>query len=582
MLSSRDMAMPAAGTHFLDAETLLLNSVVHGSVDFKDCPVARSISGGWKSSFFIIGVEVAERFAYCGISSNLISYLTGPLGQSTAAAAENVNGWSGTSMILPLLGAFVADSFLGRYWTVVIASGLYILALGFLSLSAVLYSIKSSDCHFAANNIAACSPPQFQIIFFFFSLYLFALAQGGHKPCLQAFGADQFDDLDPKECNDKSSFFNWWYFSMNLGIIISLFVLIYIQDNLSWALGFGIPCIIMCLALIIFLLGTMTYRFRTHSDERNPFVRIGQVFLNASRNWRTTPGTISKEEEAQGILPYQGSQQFKFLDKALLAPDGSKEDGEVCSITEIEEAKAVLRLFPILTASLGYAIAYSQSSTLFTKQGATMDRSITSSLQIPAASLQSFISIASVVFIPIYDRILVPIARAITGKPSGITMLQRIGTGMFLSFLAMVIAALVERERLKTAAEYGLVDMPKATVPMSVWLLLPQYLALGVADVFTVVGLQEFFYDQVPNELKSIGLALYLSIFGIGNFLSSSLISVVEEATSGPGQDSWFSDNLNRAHFDYFYWLLAALSAAAFSAYVYVSKSYIYNRRNCL
>ncbi|CAA2964077.1 protein NRT1/ PTR FAMILY 5.10-like isoform X1 [Olea europaea var. sylvestris] len=576
------MAMPAAGTQLLDAEALLLKDVVHGSVDFKGYPVTRSISGGWKSSFFIIGVEVAERFAYCGISSNLISYLTGPLGQSTATAAENVNAWSGTSMILPLLGAFVADSFLGRYRTIIIASGLYILALGFLSLSAVLYSIKSSDCHFAANDMAACSPPQFQIIFFFFSLYLFALAQGGHKPCLQAFGADQFDEQDPEECNDKSSFFNWWYFSMNLGIIVSLFVLNYIQDNLSWALGFGIPCIIMCLALIIFLLGTMTYRFRLHSDERNPFVRIGLVFLNAFRNWRSTPGAISKEEEAQGILPYQGSQHFKFLNKALLAPDGSKEDGKVCSISEIEEAKAILRLFPIWTACLGYAIAYSQSSTLFTKQGATMDRSITSSLQIPAASLQSFISIAIVVFVPLYDRIFVPIARAITGKPSGITMLQRIGTGIFLSILAMVIAALVERERLKTAAEHGLVDMPKATVPMSVWLLLPQYLLFGVADVFTFVGLQEFFYDQVPNQLKSIGLALYLSIFGIGNFLSSFLISVVEKATSGPGRDSWFSDNLNRAHVDYFYWLLAALSAAAFSAYVYVAKSYIYNRRNCL
>ncbi|KAL2497390.1 Protein NRT1/PTR FAMILY 5.10 [Abeliophyllum distichum] len=574
------MAM-RAGTNLLDAKTSLLNDVVHGSVDFKGRPVTRSVSGGWKSAFFIIGVEVAERFAYYGISSNLISYLTGPLGQSTATAAENVNAWSGTSMIFPLLGAFVADSFLGRFRTIVIASGLYILALGFLSLSAALYSFKSSDCHFAANN-TTCSPPQFQIIFFFFSLYLFALAQGGHKPCLQAFGADQFDEQDPKECKDKSSFFNWWYFSMNSGIVVALFVLTYIQDNLSWGLGFGIPCIIMCLALIIFLLGTMTYRFLTQSDERSPFARIGKVFLNAARNWRTTQEAISKEEEAQGILPYQGSQQLKFLYKALLAPDGSKEDGKVCSITEIEEAKAVLRLVPIWTTCLGYAIAFSQSSTLFTKQGVTMDRSITSSLQIPAASLQSFISIAIVFFIPIYERILVPIARAITGKPSGITMLQRIGTGIFLSFLSMVIAALVERERLKTAAEYGLVDVPKATVPMSVWWLLPQYLIFGVADVFTMVGLQEFFYDQVLNELKSIGLALYLSIFGIGNFLSSFLISVVEKATSGPGRDSWFSDNVNRAHFDYFYWLLAGLSAAAFVAYLYVAKSYIYNRRNRL
>ncbi|KAL6961970.1 hypothetical protein U1Q18_036928 [Sarracenia purpurea var. burkii] len=550
----------------------LQDNSVDGVVDYKGRLVARSKFGGWRSAILIIGVEMTERFAFYGISSNLITYLTGPLAQSKASAAENVNTWMGVASLLPLLGAFIADSFLGRFRTILIAYVLYILGLGLLTLSAVLTSLSSSTFNNGVK-ITSCSPTLFEVILFFFSLYLVAVALGGHKPCLQAFGADQFDEQDVEECRARSSFFNWWYLGLCTGTMSALLIVTYIQDNVNWGIGFGIPCISVVVSLVVFLMGTRTYRYPIKGPKKNPFFRIGKVFANAARNWRTSSSTIRIEQESS----HQSFQQFKFLNKALLAPVGSEEEGEICRINDVEEAKAVIKLIPIWVTYLAYAIVFAQSSTLFTEQGTTMDRSIWPGFDIPAASLQVFIGGSIIVFTPIYDRIFVPLARAVTGKPSGITMLQRIGAGMFISIISMVIAAIVEKKRLETAREFGLVDMPEATVPMSVWWLVPQYILLAFADVFAIVGLQEFFYDQVPNELKSAGLSLYLSVLGVGSLLSSFLISVIEKATSGEGKDGWFSNDLNRAHLDYFYWLLAGISTLGLVSYLCFAKSYVYN-----
>ncbi|KAL3830326.1 hypothetical protein ACJIZ3_019128 [Penstemon smallii] len=416
-------------------------------------------------------------------------------------------------------------------------------------------------------------------MFFFFFLYLVALAQGGHTHCVQAFGADQFDEEHKKECKAKSSFFNWWYCLTCGGLLVPLLVLTYIQENLGWVLGFGIPAIVMCFTLIVFLVGTHTYRFRVSKDGRNPFVRISRVFVKAAKYWRAAPVALSVDEEALAILSKE-STQFKFLDKALIAPhDVSIEDRKFCSIGDVEDAKSILRLVPIWFTALGYSIVYAQPLTLFTKQATTMDRHFISRFEVPAASLQQyFILVTLIVFIPIYDRVFVPIARAITKKPSGISMVQRIGIGLFLSLVSIVFAAFVERMRFATAIEYGLVDKPNVMIPMC-WLA-PQYVLARIADVFAMIGLQEFFYEQVSCDLKSIGLAMYLSILGIGSLLSSFLVSLIENVTTRHGHDGWFADNFNRAHLDYFYWLLTGIGVLGLAAYIYFARSYVYRRRS--
>ncbi|XBH83036.1 hypothetical protein VPH35_071567 [Triticum aestivum] len=517
----------------MDATRALLlprtDGAVPGVVDFRGGPgIFPTSTGRWSAAMFVLGVEIAERFAYHGVSVNFISYLTGPLGESTAGAAAAMNAWSGVAMMLPLLVACIADAWLRRFRTIVLASVLFVVSMGMLTLSSALPVFHSDWCTSFTLLSGACSSSPVQVTIFYISLYLVALAEAEHKPCAQAFGADQFNQHHPDESVSRSSFFNWWYFGMCSGIAATTMASSYIQDNIGWGLGFGIPCLIMVFALAMFLLGTRRYRYYT-STQSSPFARLARAFVTLLKG--------SKSSQCANTL--------------------AGEDGEF-NAEHREEVRGLLRLFPIWATCIIYVVIFSQSSTFFTKQAATLDRRIGATFRVPPAALQTFISLTIITFIPVYDRLFVPAARRFTRLSSGITMLQRIGTGLVLALVAMVVAALVEARRLGVAREAGLVDDPKAALPMSLWWMVPQYVLFGLSDVFAMIGLQEFFYDQVPDALRSLGLAFFLSIFGVGHFLSSFLISAIDGATKKGGA-SWFSNNLNRAHLDYFYWLLARL-----------------------
>ncbi|MED6216229.1 hypothetical protein PIB30_005491 [Stylosanthes scabra] len=155
--------------------------------------------------------------------------------------------------------------------------------------------------------------------------------------------------------------------------------------------------------------------------------------------------------------------------------------------------------------------------------------------------------------------------------------LERIGVGLFFSIVTMVVSALVEGKRVAIAKQYNLVDDPKSILPMSVWLMLPQYTILGTSEAFTVVGLQELFYDPMPEGLRSLGAAAAVSLFGVGSFMANAIIDIVMAITSGVG-DQWLGNNLNKAHLDYYYWLLAGLSALNLCVYLRIANGFVYKK----
>lgn len=247
-------------------------------------------------------------------------------------------------------------------------------------------------------------------------------------------------------------------------------------------------------------------------------------------------------------------------------------------MTQVEEFKMVVRLLPVWASGIVIAAVYSQMSTMFVLQANTMDtRMGGGGFKIPAASLSIFDTISVIVWSVVYDRVVVPIARRWTGRPSGFTQLQRMGIGLVISVFSMLAAGALEVVRLRVAADHGMLDSTDY-LPISVFWQVPQYLIIGAAEVFTFVGQIEFFYDQSPERMRSMGTALSLTSNALGNYLSSLLVAVVTAITTRHGGLGWIPDNLNRGHLDYFFWLLAALSALNFVVYLWIANWYKYKK----
>lgn len=128
---------------------------------------------------------------------------------------------------------------------------------------AVSIKFLKPSCENGVCNKATTS----QIAFFYASLYIIAIGAGGTKPNISTFGADQFDDFNPQEKKLKVSFFNWWMFSTFAGALLATIGLVYIQENLSWGLGYGIPTVGLIFSLVIFYIGTPNYRHKVRKSQ---------------------------------------------------------------------------------------------------------------------------------------------------------------------------------------------------------------------------------------------------------------------------------------------------------------------------
>ncbi|KAG6580511.1 Protein NRT1/ PTR FAMILY 5.7, partial [Cucurbita argyrosperma subsp. sororia] len=553
-------------------ETLVHDS----SVDHKGKLPLRASTGVWKSSLFIIAIEFSERLSYFGIATSLIVYLTKAMHEDLKTAARNVNYWTGVTTLMPLFGGFLADAYLGRYSTVILSTVIYLLGLSLMTLSTLVPKLK------ACGSEICNKPRKVHQVLFFTAIYFISVGTGGHKPSLESFGADQFDDNHPEERKQKMSFFNWWNSGLCAGVILGVTVIVYVEDHLGWGIAGVILTSIMALSLAVFLFGSSVYRYRVALGS--PLTPLLQVAVAAFRKRNLAyPPHSSDLYEVQTADRFQArllshTKKLKFLDKAAIIEEGGNSDENrgpwrLATVTRVEELKLILNMIPIWIVSLPFGIVVAQSSTFFVKQCLIMDRKIGSSFIMPASSMFCLAALGMIVFVVIYDRLLVPFLRKTTGNERGITILQRIGIGMVFSFMTMIVAAVVERKRL------GLLKNDPtggSAGAMSVFWLAPQFIIIGIGDAFGLVGQQEYFYDQVPDSMRSLGIAFYLSVSGASNFVSSWLITIVDNITRKSGGHSWFGVDLNTSRLDNFYFLLALIVAVDLCVYVFLARRYTY------
>ncbi|PUZ38711.1 hypothetical protein GQ55_9G218400 [Panicum hallii var. hallii] len=578
-MAERLEAAPAAGDEYTQ----------DGTVDLHGNPVLRSKRGGWKACGFVVVYEVFERMAFYGISSNLVLYLTTKLHQGVVPSANNVTNWVGTIWMTPIVGAYVADAHLGRYRTFMAASVVYLCGMILLTLAVSLPALRPPKCgDGTADPNCTHEATSAQLGVFFLGLYILAVGTGGTKPNISTIGADQFDDSHPRERRHKLSFFNWWMFSIFFGTLFANTVLVYIQDNVGWSVGYALPTLGLAVSIAIFTAGTPFYRHKPTSGS--PFAKMARVIVGAARKWAVAAPEDPRDlhelddehyaKKKAARLPH--TPNLSVLSKAAVKTGGGGGAQEasrwsLSTVTQVEETKQMLKMLPVLAITFVPSAMMAQINTLFVKQGTTLDRHVGPHFEIPPASLQGFVTISMLVSVVLYDRAFMPLARRATGNPRGISLLQRMGVGLVIHIAIMGIASVTERHRLAVAREHGVRDSKGTTIPLTIFVLLPQFVLMGVADAFLEVAKIEFFYDQAPEGMKSLGTSYAMTSLGVGNFLSSALLSTVSRVTRRHGRAGWVLNNLNASRLDKYYAFFAVLNCANLLVFFVVCRLYVYN-----
>ncbi|XP_065879062.1 protein NRT1/ PTR FAMILY 2.10-like isoform X2 [Euphorbia lathyris] len=472
---------------------------------------------GIKAMPFIIGNETFEKLGTVGSSANLVVYLTTVFNMKSVSATVLINVFNGTCSIATLLGAFLSDTYFGRYNCLGFASVASFLGMLVLMLTAAISNLHPPKCEPGSNK---CLPPTvWQLGFLLSSFGFLVVGAGGIRPCNLAFGADQFNPKTESGKKGIGSFFNWYYLTYTFAVMVSVTGIVYVQSDVNWGIGLD---------------------------------------------------------------------QFRFLDKAAIvtSKDEINSDGSatnpwrICSIQQVEQVKCWLRIMPLWISSVIFNIPMVQQQTYAVLQALQLDRHLGSNgFQVPAATYTIFTMLSLTIWVPIYDRIVVPRLQKFTGKEGGFTLLQRMGIGFIFAILCMFVSGLVEESRRNVALSspsIGISPKGGSISALSGMWLVPQLALAGLAEAFNYVAQTEFYYKQFPHNMRSIAQSLFFASHAVSSYLSGFLISVVHHVSSRSTSGDWLAEDLNKGRLDYFYYMIGGIEIVNLVYFLICAKWYRY------
>ncbi|KAI3926058.1 hypothetical protein MKW98_028194 [Papaver atlanticum] len=545
---------------------------------------------GIKTMPFIIGNEAFEKLGSWGTTSNLIVYFTTVFNMKRVNAAILIDAYKGTSFVTPLIGGFLADAYFGLETDYNLfsctAKGMIL-----LMLTAAIPKLHPPNCGTQKNELCVqATTPQW--IFMACALGFLVIGAGGIRPCNMAFGADQFNPKTDTGKRSIISFINWYFFVLSSCTLISLTVIIYVQSNVSWTVGLALPPCLMLIACILYFMGSRTYV--KVKPEGSPFTRFIQVLVAATRKRRLAQLDNPEIALFNYIDPnsvnsmLQHTDQFRFFDKAAIVShedqitaDGTSENPwRLCSMQQVEELKCLIRVLPVWISSAMFHITVTQQHSYAVYQALQSDRHLgTKNFKVPAASYIVFSWITIVIWIPIYDRLIVPPLRKLTSQEGGMTLLQRMGIRTFISIITMFVSALVEQRRRNFALTYPTLGIAKGGGAVSSmcahWLIL-QLSINGLSEAFNHIGQLEFYYNQFPENMRSVAVSFFFLGFAVGSYISSFMVSIVHRTTEGNITGNWLPEDLNKGRLDYFYYMISVMNVVNFGYFLVCARWYRY------